>query len=158
MQSFSIREYRDEDAGRLARLFYETVHVVNAADYTAEELEVWAPADADPEAWAAGFGGTLALVAQQGELLVGFANMAPGGLLDRLYVHHDYLRQGIASALCAALEASVPAPRYTTHASATALPFFLSQGYHLRRPNIVPLGDQLLRNFLLEKRAQIFPH
>lgn len=150
--SFSLRPYQQTDAAAALRLFRETVHSVNAADYTPRELEAWAPADADPEAWAAGFDGTLSLVAQQGDILVGFANMTPSGYLDRLYIHRDHLRRGIATALCTALESALPAPLYTTHASAGALPFFLHLGYHLRRPNIVPLRHQLLRNYLLEKR------
>ena len=152
--SFSIRPYQQTDAAATLSLFRETVLTVNAADYTPQELEAWAPTDADPETWAAGFDGTLTLVAQQGELLVGFTNMAPSGYLDRLYIHRDHLRRGIAIALCTALESAIPAPLYTTHSSTTALPFFLHLGYHLRRPNIVPLHNQLLRNFLLEKTVQ----
>lgn len=149
--SFSIRPFQQADTAAALSLFRETVCSVNAADYTPQEQEAWAPADADLEAWAAGFNGTLALVAQQGHLLVGFASMTPSGYLDRLYIHRAHLRRGIATALCAALEAAIPAPLYTTHSSATALPFFLHLGYHLRRPNIVPLRNQLLRNYLLEK-------
>ena len=32
-----IREYRPEDCRELAALFYDTVHEVNAADYTKEQ-------------------------------------------------------------------------------------------------------------------------
>ena len=47
--------------------------------------------------------------------------------LDRLYVHKDYQRRGIASAICDALEASMPGKPITTHASITAKPFFLQR-------------------------------
>ena len=34
-----IREYRPEDCSEMASLFYDTVHTVNAADYTKEQLD-----------------------------------------------------------------------------------------------------------------------
>ena len=36
-----IRNYAPEDCLILARLFYDTVHTVNARDYTPEQLEAW---------------------------------------------------------------------------------------------------------------------
>lgn len=37
-----IREYQSSDCKELAELFYNTVHAVNAKDYTKEQLDVWA--------------------------------------------------------------------------------------------------------------------
>lgn len=37
-----IREYQPLDCEILAELFYNTVHTVNAKDYTKEQLDVWA--------------------------------------------------------------------------------------------------------------------
>lgn len=37
-----IREYRTSDCKQLAELFYDTVHSINAKDYTEEQLNVWA--------------------------------------------------------------------------------------------------------------------
>ena len=37
-----IREYQSTDCIELAELFYNTVHTVNAKDYTKEQLDVWA--------------------------------------------------------------------------------------------------------------------
>ena len=37
-----IRPYQPEDCEALARLFYETVHTVNAKDYTEQQLNAWA--------------------------------------------------------------------------------------------------------------------
>ena len=46
-----IRSYEAGDAPALARLFYETIHAVNQADYSPEQLRAWAPEIPDPEAW-----------------------------------------------------------------------------------------------------------
>ncbi len=37
-----IRKYKNEDCDSVANLFYETVHSVNAKDYSAEQLSAWA--------------------------------------------------------------------------------------------------------------------
>ena len=37
-----LREYKTTDNEQLAQLFYNTVHTVNAKDYTKEQLDVWA--------------------------------------------------------------------------------------------------------------------
>ncbi len=42
-----LRTYRSEDCLEMAHLFYETVHTVNAKDYTQEQLNVWAAGDVD---------------------------------------------------------------------------------------------------------------
>ncbi len=38
----TLRKYKSEDCPILAQLFYDTVHTINAADYTEEQLNVWA--------------------------------------------------------------------------------------------------------------------
>lgn len=148
-----IRPYRTEDCPALARLFYETVHAVNAQDYSPAQLAVWATGQVDLPAWDASFSAHTTLVAEQAGAPVGFADMDSSGYLDRLYVHKDFQGQGIASALCDALEAAVPAKVYTTHASITARPFFLRRGYRVVREQRVERGGVLLTNFVMEKQA-----
>ncbi len=46
-----IREYQASDCKELAELFYDTVHRVNARDYTKEQLDVWATGQVDLEKW-----------------------------------------------------------------------------------------------------------
>ena len=126
-----IRSYRQEDIKVIAELFYNTVHSVNAADYTDEQLDAWADGNINLEAWDRSFRKHMTLVAvmdsdeEEGNgQIVGFADMDSAGYLDRLYVHKDFQRHGIASELCDRLEQSVDAETITTHASITARPFF----------------------------------
>ena len=51
----SIRAYRLDDCEKLAELFYQTVHTVNARDYTKEQLDVWATGTVDLVQWNASF-------------------------------------------------------------------------------------------------------
>ena len=46
-----IREYRSTDCKELAELFYHTVHIVNAKDYTKEQLDAWATGKVDLKKW-----------------------------------------------------------------------------------------------------------
>ena len=42
--NWKLRSYRPADCQVLADLFYETVHTVNAGDYTEEQLFAWTAA------------------------------------------------------------------------------------------------------------------
>jgi len=46
----TLRGYRPQDCALLAGLFYDTVHTVNARDYTLEQLDAWATGHPDLEA------------------------------------------------------------------------------------------------------------
>ena len=46
-----LREYKTFDCEQLAELFYQTVHSVNANDYTEEQLNVWATGRVDLQEW-----------------------------------------------------------------------------------------------------------
>ena len=46
-----IRDYQPSDCKEITELFYNTVHTVNAKDYTKEQLDVWATGQVDLEKW-----------------------------------------------------------------------------------------------------------
>lgn len=46
-----LRRYRASDCDKMAELFYQTVHCVNARDYTKEQLNAWASGTVDLEEW-----------------------------------------------------------------------------------------------------------
>ena len=102
--------------------------------------------------WDASFREHKTVVAVEDSTIVGFGDMDSSGYLDRLYVHKDYQRRGIASAICDALEASVPGKSITTHASITAKPFFLQRGYREVKEQTVVRQGISLTNFVMQKR------
>lgn len=145
-----LRPYRTQDCPALAGLFYDTVHTVNARDYTPPQLDAWADGHVDLAAWDRSLSEHHSLVAVLDGVIVGFGDMASDGYLDRLYVHKDYQGRGIATALCDALEQAAPGP-YTTHASITARPFFEHRGYRVVREQQVERKGILLTNFVMQK-------
>ena len=82
-----IREYSSADCGEIAELFYNTVHTVNAADYTKEQLDAWATGQVDLDVWDRSFREHFSLVALEGSTIVGFGDIDKTAYLDRLYVH-----------------------------------------------------------------------
>lgn len=146
-----IRKYEPTDLAEIAALFYDTVHTVNAKDYTAEQLHVWANGKVDADRWGTSFLEHHTLVAVDGARIIGFGDMDRTGYLDRLYMHKDYQGQGVATALCDALESTVQSGKITTHASITARPFFEKRGYCVIKEQQVDLQGILLTNYVMEK-------
>ena len=149
-----LREYTPSDCAQMAELFYQTVHSVNAKDYTQEQLDAWASGEVDLPAWDASFRAHRTIVATENGEIVGFGDMDESGYLDRLYVHKDHQGQGVASAICDELGRFADGKTFTTHASITAKPFFLHRGYCVVRKQEVIRRGVALTNFVMEKRSE----
>ena len=150
-----FRKYAKTDCAELAELFYYTVHTVNAKDYTREQLDAWATGEINLEEWDESFQAHLTVVAEMDGKIVGFGDMDKTGYLDRLYVHKDYQRRGVATAICDALEQNTKAAEFITHASITARPFFEKRGYTVVREQQVERRGKLLTNFVMRKERGI---
>ena len=95
------------------------------------------------------------IVVEQDEKLIAFGNIGKTGYLDRLYVHPDYLRKGIASKLVEDLEAY--AKKHDCHvinvtSSITSKPFFESKGYTVIEEQINERRGERLLRYLMEKK------
>ena len=145
-----LRKYQASDCEKIVELFYHTVHTVNAKDYTKEQLNVWATGQIDLEMWNQSFQEHFTIVAVDNNLIVGFGDIDKTGYLDRLYIHSDYQRQGIAAAICDQLEQAVPGT-IVTHASITARPFFEKRGYIVEKEQKRKANLLSLTNFWMAK-------
>ncbi|MDE7056471.1 MAG: GNAT family N-acetyltransferase, partial [Lactobacillus sp.] len=139
------------DCKELINLFYNTIHTVNIKDYTSEQLDAWAPKNIDLKKWDHSFRKHETVVALEDNKIVGFGEIDRSGYLDRLFVDKNYQNQGIATALCEELEASVEEKKIITHASITARPFFEHRGYRMiKEQKVLRHGIELI-NFVMEK-------
>lgn len=145
-----IRMYQPSDCESMAKLFYQTVHTVNAKDYTQEQLRAWATGTVDLEAWNRSFQDHFSLVAVENGRIVGFGDITRNGYLDRLYVHSDFQGKGVATALCDRLEQAVQGT-IETHASITARPFFEKRGYKTLQEQSVERHGVWLTNYVMRK-------
>ena len=147
-----IRTYQSSDCAELSELFYHTVHTVNAKDYTEEQLNAWADGKVDLQAWDKSFQEHYTLVAAEAEILIGFGDIDNTGYLDRLFVHKDYQRRGVAAAICDRLEQTVRG-KIVTHASITAKSFFEKRGYTVVKKQQVERHGIWLTNYVMEKQV-----
>ena len=145
-----IREYKKSDCREITELFYNTIHSINAKDYSEKQLDVWAVKNPDIQKWDESLKEHFSFTAVKDNLIVGFGDIDKTGYLDRLYVHKDYQGMGIATALCDKLESMVQG-KITVHASVTAKPFFEKRGYKAIKKQQVERQKILLTNFIMEK-------
>ncbi|MFI3326752.1 MAG: GNAT family N-acetyltransferase [Clostridia bacterium] len=147
-------KYKSNHIDEVAQLFYNTVHSVNSKDYSEDELNAWASGTINKTVWNNSFLEHNSIIATENELIVGFGDMSISGYLDRLYVHKDYQRQGIATDILNKLEKTlekIGVTKFTTYASITAKPFFEAMGYVVIQKNIVIRNDIQLLNYKMEK-------
>lgn len=151
-----LRKYKQTDCAEIATLFYNTVHAVNAQDYTKAQLDAWATGEIDISVWDKTFSEHNTLIAEDAGIIVGFGDMDGNGYLDKLFIHKDYQNRGIATAILNELECQALLHnifRFTTHASITAKPFFERCGYKTLTKNIVVRQGIELTNFTMEKHC-----
>ncbi|WP_092926389.1 GNAT family N-acetyltransferase [Romboutsia hominis] len=146
-----IREYKSSDCDKIADLFYNTVHFINAKDYTQEQLNVWATGNIDVYKWDKSFLNNYTLVAEENNMIIGFGDINNEGYLDRLYVHKDYQNIGIATALCDKLEKRYHVEYIITHSSITAKPFFEKRRYKVIKKQFVERNGIRLTNYIMKK-------
>ena len=148
-----IRDYRAEDAPRLVRLFYETVHAVGGADYTAEQLHAWAPEVPDAEAWHTRLSRSRTLVVEEHGAPIAFAALESQGHLDLFYVHKGAVRRGVGTRLYEVVEQvarEMGIRRIHTEASITARPFVEGRGLQVREARTVVQSGVELTNYAMD--------
>lgn len=150
-----FREYKNTDLHAVMDLFYVTVHEVNKNDYSEEQLDAIAPKDANEYHWEKSLEKNHTIVVEEDDKLIAFGNIGITGYLDRLYVHPDYLRKGIASKLVEELEEY--AKKHGSHvinvtSSITSKAFFESKGYAVIEEQINERRGERLLRYLMEKK------
>lgn len=146
-----IRRYERGDLEKITMIFQNTVHKVNIKDYTQEQVDAWAPDFIDKEKWNKTLSEHYTFVAVKNNTIIGFGDIDDSGYLDRLYVHHDYLRQGVATLICNKLESMIDSDlTIITHASITAKPFFEKRGYKVVKEQLVKRKGVFLKNYIME--------
>jgi putative acetyltransferase len=150
----ALRPYLAEDTPLLAAIFAASIMDLTGDDYSEAQQEAWASGADDEEAFGKKLAGQLTLIATLQGSPVGFASLRGTDHIDMLYVHPSAARQGVASALCDALERIANArgaKKLTVDASDTALEFFRKRGYVAQQRNTVTVGDEWLANTTLQK-------
>ena len=151
----NVRPYKSSDAQDLAQIYYNTIHKVNAKDYSKIQLDAWAPTlSNDAENWHKKFEKTSPLVAVSDGEVVGFAEFESNGHIDCFYCHHEWIGQGVGTALMNVIHEIArdqKIPKIFVEVSITALPFFERHGFKILEKQTVFIRDVGLTNFKMEK-------
>ncbi len=153
---FVIRSYQAEDFDTVLKMHEDTVRTINAKDYSPRQIEAWATKDElDIASWRQALSSSYSVVAESQGHLVGFANLFMNqGYIDRLYVHKDYQRQGIARAMYNTLESKAIESNIallTVEAAITSRPFFEKMGFQCVLEQQQKVKDIFLESFILTK-------
>lgn len=147
-----IRKYKPKDTKEIETLVYETIHIVNAKDYTKDQLDAWAPKEGlDFEKRLKDL---LCYVAFQDNVIIGFISLRKDGLIDHLFVHKDFQRKQVASNLLAKVEKEAKELNIIelfTESSITAKDFFLSKDFSIEKEYQKHLRDEYFKNYLMKK-------
>lgn len=150
-----MRKWRPQDLGATIETFRRAVHELAAGDYTPQELAAWAPEEADHGAWERRMENSRGWIFEINGRLGGFITTDAPDHIDMLFVHPDYQRMGVASALLELLVADAGSRGITTlstEASRTAKPFFERSGFTVLRTERVERGGIALERFVMERR------
>lgn len=150
----TVRLFQIADAIAIAQLFHDTVHTVNRRDYSAAQVQAWAPDDLFFRDWVAACSSRITYVAEMGQTVVGFAELKPDGQIDCFYCHKDYQGCGVGRSLYQAIAAQaleLQLSRLQVEASITAKPFFERLGFIVLQPQSVTVRGATFLNYKMEK-------
>ena len=153
--AFTVRAWRESDTEELGEVFRRSVREVASGDYRPAQIEAWVKAPGEIDTWTERMRNRTVFVAEEQQQLIGFIQYEPPDHIDMIYVHPEYQRRGVASALLAALEAEARrrgVALLTAEASITSRPFFEASGFEIITPQIVTARGQDVLNYRMSKR------
>jgi putative acetyltransferase len=156
----ALRPYLASDAALLIEIFRAAVMELAIEDYDEAQCVAWASCIDDAASFDARLTSNLTLVATLNGSAVGFISLKTPGVIDLLYVHPAAAREGVASALCEAIEKLAGARKLgslETDASDTAKPFFERRGFVSQHRNTVEIAGEWLGNTHMKKSLEPNP-
>ncbi|WP_406610962.1 N-acetyltransferase family protein [Agarivorans sp. JK6] len=150
----TIREYVESDAQVLWDIHFYTIRNVNLRDYSQEQVEAWAPKRLDLSVWKKRMTGLAPFVAEIDNVIVGYTDLQPNGLIDHFFCHHEYQGQGVGKALMShvfSVAEQRGIQRLYSEVSITARPFYEYFGFKVVQAQEMEVRGQKLRNFIMEK-------
>lgn len=136
--NMELRIADQNDLEEIQTLFVETIKSTCRNDYNKEQIEAWTSSVENKERWKAILKNQYFLLAVIDNKIVGYGSLENGNYLDFMYVHKDYLRQGIANILFEKLKnesIKLGFDKLTSDVSKTARPFFETKGFSVLKEN-----------------------
>jgi putative acetyltransferase len=144
----ALRAFAPGDEQALHGVFFSSVHEVARRDYTAQQINAWAPRDANLAQWGQRLRELQPFVVQRAGRVAAYADVQSSGLIDHFYVAGHCQRQGAGRLLMAAIHQRAHALGLTqlhAHVSRTAQPFFERFGF-----TVMALGAPVRQGVAIE--------
>ncbi len=152
--TFTIRTATEADLKQIQTLFKETIETSCTADYSPEQIQVWASSADNNDRWIGKIRNQFFIIILDTQKIIGFASLENHSLVDMLYVHKDYQRQAVASQLFEALLTEAKrgeATELTSNVSITAKAFFEKNGFETISERKNKIGKVVIINFSMRK-------
>lgn len=149
-----VREAIISDLEELKKLFYDTITVVCAKDYTEKQIKVWRKSVDHHDRWMRLLQEQYVLLVELDNMPIGFISLRKDGYLDFLYVHKDFQGRNIAKLLVQKIEDKAVEwglNELTSDVSITAKPFFENKGFQVVQAQVVQREGVELKNFKMYK-------
>jgi putative acetyltransferase len=150
-----IRRYEPGEDASLFEIYFTAIHLVASHDYTAEQVQAWAPRDLDVVLWKNKIREINPFVADLDGELVGYADVQSNGYIDHFFVSGRHPRRGIGSLLMRRILAEavfLGAPSLTSNVSRTAQPFFQKFGFVVTEQRYPEIRGVVVPNALMWRR------
>lgn len=150
-----VRAFKPGDEASLMRVFRCAVHGIASRDYTPAQINAWAPADMDAEAWGEKIRSLHPFIAELDGDIAGYGDLQPSGYIDQFFVSGESPRRGVGTALMAKLHESAQRQGIcvlTADVSLTAEPFFARNGFVVVERKLPIRRGVVLQNALMRKQ------
>ncbi|EEP68696.1 acetyltransferase, GNAT family [Kingella oralis ATCC 51147] len=143
------------DATAVAELFRRAVKHIPNSHYSEQEKSAWLQGADNADFWQKRIDGGNVRVATHNGRVLGFIEYQPEqSHLNCLFTDPSHQRQGIATALLAAVLPSADSGKtITVDASKAALAFFQKQGFVRQHENQIPRNGLVLTNYRMVRQA-----
>jgi len=149
-----IRSFRSNDLLSMFEVRRDAILNVAARDYTPDQIASWAGKSQNQDRQRERFTTSLTWVAVLDGKIVGYCNLGDDGHVDTMFVHSNFIRRGVATALLGTLEAAARTAglaRLYSEISVTARPFFEKHGFRVFDGKRVTFDDGSNYGFTMEK-------
>lgn len=150
--SIFVRRFTPDDVPDIINIFQQAIRQTAAKDYNRAQIAAWSMADVNR--WRVRQLNRPTWIAFIGERAAGFSDLESNGHLDMMFVHPDFAKKGVATALLKQIEKHAEAEglqRIFVESSITAKPFFEKHGFAVIKEQTVEIRGQQLTNFQMEK-------
>lgn len=153
-QRIHIRRYERGEEPALFEIYCTAIHLVASRDYTAEQVQAWAPLDFDSVLWRDTIRHINPFVAELAGELVGYADVQSNGYIDHFFVSGRHPRRGIGTLLMQQILDEARAlgiETLTSDVSRTAQPFFERFGFVVVEQRSPVLRGIVIPNALMQR-------